>query len=565
MLKSISVSNVAVIRELNIDFDSGFTVITGETGAGKSIIIDSIAFLLGAKGNRELIRTGEGTAEVCGLFSGLEDKREYFDEIGVSLDDGELYIRRTISADGKTSAKINGRSVSASVLKQASEILLTIHGQNDSGVLSGKSELLSLLDGYSENEAELKAYGISYSALCELKEKLEKLKSALNDREMMIDILEYQYKEIDSAKLSDPEEEEKLLRLRSKLRSLEKVTKSVSVVRRALTDNETGVTAAYMLEKAAAAVRSLSGVFENSDKTAERLDTLRYEIIDISEQVSDILADDEIVDPDRKLDLVEKRLTQIKKLRGKYGDTVSAIIKKKEEIAARLHELKNSDDAVTDIENQIKAQRDICFEKASALSEKRIKSAVRLTKSVGEILRELDMPKVRFSVSVKPRANARGETVFDSSGFDDVEFLVSPNVGEDMLPISKIASGGEMSRIMLAIKSALSAKNKEGCSVFDEIDAGVSGGTSERIGLKLLQMSASTQIICITHSAQIAALADVHLKIGKHEIDGRVESFVERLDRDGRISELSRIIGGINITDKQIKAAAEMLDNNKNK
>lgn len=566
MLKSIFISNVAVIKELNIDFNDGFTVITGETGAGKSIIIDCIAFLLGAKGNRELIRTGENTAEVSGVFSNLEDKRDVLESAGISTDEeGELYIRRTVSVDGKTTAKINGKSVSVTVLKQISDVLLTIHGQSDSGVLSGKGELLSMLDSYSEAESELSAYRREYEVLSELYDRLDKLNSALADREMMIDILKYQYKEIENAKLSNPEEEEKLFRLRAKLRSIEKVSKSVAVVKRALTDNEAGVTGSYMLEKAAAAIRTLGDVVEGADEMAEKLDTMRYEIIDISERVCEVLSDEDVDNPDKKLDIVEKRLTQLKKLKGKYGESISAIIEKKDEIAKRLHDLEHSNDAVTDIEKEIEEQREICSAKASFLSEKRKKSAKALTDNVGKILKELDMPKVRFLVSIKEKKGEDGISQFDSTGYDDVEFLVSPNVGEDMLPISHIASGGELSRIMLAIKNTLSEKTREGTSIYDEIDAGVSGGTSERIGLKLSEMSNTTQIICITHSAQIAALAKCHLKISKSEQDGRVESRVEELDREGRISELSRIIGGINITDKQIKAATEMLDNNKNK
>ncbi len=560
MLRSVSITNVAVIKELNIDFDSGFTVLTGETGAGKSIIIDSLAFVLGAKGSRDMIRTGENAASVSALFDSLESKEKYLAELGITIADGELLLSRTIADDGKTSARINGKSVSASLLRQVSKHLLTIHGQNDSGALSEKGELLHLLDSYVGLENELASYSEKYLVLSSLEQEYESLKKALDDREMMIDILKYQYAEIEGAKLSDPCEEEKLLRLRAKLRSLEKVSKSVSVVKRALDDNEKGVSVRYLLEKAEAAVINLDGILDNAEEIAQRLETIKYELLDISERVGDVLSSDDVTDPERQLDAVEKRLTVIKKLTKKYGESIEAVLTKKHEIKEKLNNLENSDEALIDLENRIKDARAMAEKSACVLSESRMKNALVLNEKISSVLKELDMPKVRFKIRVEKKTDAFGETVFDTNGFDDVEFLVSPNVGEDMLPISKIASGGELSRIMLAIKNTMISKSGEGSSVFDEIDAGVSGATSERIGRKLCEMSADTQIICITHSAQIAALADRHIKISKSESNGRVESRVEVLDRQGRINELSRIIGGINITDKQIKTAVEMLD-----
>ncbi len=563
MLRSVSITNVAVIKELNIDFDKGFTVLTGETGAGKSIIIDSLAFVLGSKGNRDMIRTGESGASVSALFDGVNTKSDIFDSLGIDTSDGELFIIRTISEDGKTAAKINGKSVSATVLRQVGKQLLTIHGQNDSGVLSEKGELLVLLDSYIGLDKELADYTEKYEELSALENEYEELKRVIDDREMMLDILKYQYSEIEGGKLSDPLEEEKLLRLRSKLRSLEKVSKSVSVVKRTLDDNEKGLSARYLLEKAEAAVRSLDGILDGADEMAARLETIKYELVDISERVSDVLSDDDVHDPERQLDMVEKRLTVIRKLTKKYGETIEEVLLKKDEIKNKIKNLENSDEAVADLENKINDVRKLAEKAAAVLSEKRLSASAELNMQISSVLKDLDMPKVRFKISIKKRVDSAGKTVFDSKGYDDVEFLVSPNVGEDMLPISRIASGGELSRIMLAIKNTMISKSGEDTSVFDEIDAGVSGATSERIGRKLSEMSEKTQIICITHSAQIAAIADTHLRISKSEKDGRVESRTEVLDRQGRIEELSRIIGGINITDKQIKAAVEMLDKSK--
>ncbi|MBQ7669475.1 MAG: DNA repair protein RecN [Clostridia bacterium] len=560
MLKSVSISNVAVIKELNVDFDKGFTVITGETGAGKSVFIDCISFALGSRADKDMIRTGEKKAEVSALFEVDKLAASSLESCDVHPDEnGELLIYRCISDDGKSGAKINGRSVPVSTLRSVSRALMTVHGQQDSGALSEKDELLSMLDSYIGLDTELSDYFVSYNSLCNTKSRLDSLKSALNDKAMMLDILEYQLKEIESAKLSDPDEEDKLISLRNKLRSLEKVTKNVSLVEKALVDNEKGVTAIYMIDRAASAIRQLSDVFPAADDTAARLDEIKSELSGIADAVSDIIDEDDMSDPEKKLDAVEKRLSLIKKLRTKYGDTISDILSKKDEVKTRLLDLKNSDENIEDLENEIEKFSAECAKKGAVISSKRISNAKALTKQITCVLEELDMPKVQFEISVLEKRE-NGKLSFGPKGYDDIDFLVSANVGEEMQPISKIASGGELSRIMLAIKSSMQKKNREGTSVFDEIDAGVSGGTSERIGRKLKDMSSSVQIICITHSAQIASLADVHLKISKSEISGRVESCVKALDRDGRIDELSRIIGGINITDKQVKAAEEMLD-----
>ena len=562
MLKAVSISNIAVIKDLSVEFDDGFTVITGETGAGKSVLLDSISLVLGSRADKDMIRTGERRAEVSAIFGSLSSKSDALSELGFSPDEnGELCLYRYITDDGKSGAKINGKSVPLSSLRLAGLCLVAIHGQQDSGALSDKSSLISLLDGYIGMESELSEYRKVYAELCAKESKLSALRESVKDKTMMLDILEYQLKEIDSAKLSDPDEEDKLLKMRVKLRSLEKVAKNVSIVNRALMDNEKGITAAYMIDKASAAVRQLSEVLPNAEDMAAKLDDMKYQLVEISDTVSDLITDDDLADPEKKLDSVEKRLTVLKRLRGKYGESITEIIEKRDEIKSRLSELKNSDDAIEDLENEIVALRDAAEEKASVLSELRRKNADVLTGQISAVLNELDMPKVRFYISTAKRTSS-GRTDFDANGYDDVDFLVSANVGEELQPISKIASGGELSRIMLAVKSSMQSKSGEGTSIFDEIDAGVSGGTSERIGRKLRDMSRDTQIICITHSAQIASLADTHLKISKSEKNGRVESSVEKLDRDGRVKELSRIIGGVKITQKVIDTAEEMLKKN---
>lgn len=552
MLKAVSISNVAVIKDLTVEFPDGFTVITGETGAGKSVLLDSVAFCLGAKASKDIIRTGETRAEVTAVFDAPRGAE--------SDDDGEITLYRSITDDGKSIAKINGKAVSTSVLRETAKNLMSIHGQQDSGALSEKSEIIKMLDEYVGLDGELAEYGEKYEKFCELSSRLSELKGSLKDKAMMLDILSYQLKEIDAAKLSDPDEEDKLVILRQKLRSLEKVSKNVSVVEKALVENEKGITAVYMLDRAASAIRQLSDVMPEAEATASRLEEIKYEVTTIADSVSSIIDDDDLDDPERKLDAVEKRLTLLKRIRSKYGETVSDVIQKRDEIKTKLSELSNSDDAIEDLENAIAEARSACETAADSISAKRRAAAQALTGEISSVLYDLDMPKVRFLVSVTKRIKD-GMADLDRRGYDDVDFLVSANVGEEMQPISRIASGGELSRIMLAVKSSMQ-KDSGVTSVFDEIDAGVSGATSERIGRKLREMSRASQLICITHSAQIASLADTHFKISKSEKGGRVESSVEKLDRDGRIKELSRIIGGVKITKKVIDTAEEMLKKN---
>lgn len=544
MLKSISIKNVAVIKDLSVDLDGGFTVITGETGSGKSVFIDSLAFALGERATKDMIRTGEDKAEVFALFDCPSSS--FADE------NGEILLYRAITSDGKTTAKINGRPVAVSSLRNASRELAAIHGQQDSGALSDPSEIIKMIDAYIGNEAELEDYAKSFDEYCETTQNLDALRASLKDKAMMLDILSYQLKEIEGAKISDPDEEEKLTNLRVKLRSLEKISKNVSVIKKALVDNEKGITAVYLLDRASSALRNLSEVMPDADAKADALDSVKYDLLQIAGEAEDIIDGDDLSDPERKLDAVESRLSALKRIRSKYGETLSDVISKKEEIKRRLHDLANSDEAVEDLERSSAEALAICEEKASRIGAGRRNAAKKLTSDICAVLYDLDMPKVQFEVSVEKRRT------LDRLGGDIVDFLVSANVGEEMQPISRIASGGELSRIMLAVKSSL-IKSGGVTSVYDEIDAGVSGATSERIGRKLREMSKKEQIICITHSAQIASLAQSHLKISKSEKDGRVESSVEVLDRDGRIKELSRIIGGVKITQKVIDTAEEML------
>ena len=381
------------------------------------------------------------------------------------------------------------------------------------------------------------------------------------DKNMMVDILKYQIAEIDKLRITDAGEEEKLEKMRLKLKNLEAVTKNANLVYRALAPGEKGASAAYLLDRAAAALRQLSDVMDGAEQMADKLEEYRVEVIDIAETARSIIDDDGVSDPERQLDRVETRLAAISRLEKKYGATLEDVMAFRDDAKRRLRDLEAGDDRIAELESEYKALRRDAVDAAAVITELRREGGKRLSEEIMETLKFLDMPKVRFFVEV--RQNPAGEEKFGPRGCDSVDFTVVTNPGEEPQSLSKIASGGEVSRIMLALKCAEAKKKGVGCVIFDEIDTGVSGGTSERIGIKLSELSRDAQVICVTHSAQVAAHAAHHYLIEKKEVDGRAESFVKELSGDERVGEIARIIGGINITDKQMNAAVEMLSQNK--
>ncbi len=553
MLRALSVENIAVARQLDIELGDGFSVITGQTGAGKSVLMDSIALLLGAKASKELVRYGENAGSVTAIFCG--EPGGIFDE------NGEACICRTISADGRGSAKINGRSVSVAALREAAAELISLHGQNESTSLYDKAAHILILDDYAGCTESVEKYHEIYVRLMEKRNEIKELKKSMTDKNMMTDILKYQISEIDKVRITDVNEEEKLEKMRLKLKSLEAVTKNANLVYRALAPGEKGASAAYLLDRAAAALRQLSDVMDGAEEMADRLEEYRIEVIDIAETAHSLIDDEDGADPERQLDKVETRLAAISRLEKKYGATLEEVIAFRDDAKKKLHDLEAGDDRIAELESEYKALRREALDAAAKITEQRRDGAKRLSEEIMNTLKFLDMPKVRFFAEV--RQNPAGEEKFTPRGCDSVDFTVITNPGEEPQSLAKIASGGEVSRIMLALKCAEAKKKGVGCVIFDEIDTGVSGGTSERIGIKLSELSKDAQVICVTHSAQVASHADNHYLIEKKEIDGRAESFVRELSGDERVGEIARIIGGINITDKQITAAVEMLCANK--
>lgn len=561
MLRILRIENIAVAREVELELGRGFSVLTGETGAGKSILIDGLTLVLGGRISKDMIRPGEKNASVTAIFSDVENILPELDGLGIHPDEeGEITVRRVFSEDGKSSTKINGKSASVSELRELSSLLVNINGQNDTHTALDQSTHIDLLDEYSELDRS--AYSGLYREYLDAVRNLKEIKESLRDRSMMTDILKYQIKEIDAAKLSNPDEEEKLEKLRIKLKDIEKISKYTGIVVRALSQSEKGVTAAYMLEKAQAALEQLGGVMENAQELAEKLESMRYEIIDIAEQTSDLI-DSDMQNPEEKLDHVEKRLSLISRLEKKYGADISEILSFREEAAKKLDALESGDLAVKEAEAALAKAYAAALAEAKRLSGIRSENAKILSDQVGASLKYLDMPKARFEVKVSRDYSSDGKEILNPNGCDSVCFMFTANPGYPMKELSKVASGGELSRTVLAIKCALAGKQGVDTVIFDEIDTGVSGATSQKIGMKLRELSKHIQVICVTHSPQVASLADAHFFIHKSEKDGKAESFVRLLTDEERISEIARIIGGVTVTDKQIQAAREMLDTNK--
>lgn len=564
MLRSLYIENIAVAKRINMEFEPGFTVLTGETGAGKSVLIDSLGLLCGGKTQREMIRTGEERATVSAVFSGIAPG-DIPDADGVEPDEnGEIEIQRTLTADGRSSVKINRRSIPLAQLKEIGPVLLSIQSQNESRNLLDKKFHLTVLDEYANSAVYIADYAAEYEKYTAYRTSLEELRDSLRQKNMLSDILKYQLKEIEAAKLSDPDEDEKLCALRVKLKNIERIQKYSGFVYHALTQNEKGTSAAVLLQKSAAALRQLADVMPEAEQLAARLDNYRYEIADIGETAYALSDAGDFSDPEMQLNHIETRLSQIERLKRKYGETIAEIIAFRQDCAAKLSALTTGEERIAEIESDIEASRRILSQKAAKLSEIRRAAAEKISREVCAALAYLDMPKVRFIVEVCRQFDTDGSEIFGPQGSDDVTFLIATNPGEPPMPLGKIASGGEMSRVMLALRSVMNEQSGAATVVFDEIDAGVSGGTSEKIGIKLKEISKGVQVLCVTHSPQIAALADTHMRISKSVNEGRAESAVEVLTDDGRVAEIARIIGGISVTDTQRDAAREMISNNTN-
>ena len=483
MLISLHIENIAVIKSVDIDFSNGFSALTGETGAGKSIIIDSINLLLGKKAERDLIRKGESHAMVSGLFSDFSDTaKSIFSESGVNPDDeGSIFVQRSISVDGKSQIKINGRTVSVSVLKTIAPMLVSIHGQSDTHSLTDPSNHISLLDMIAKNSDLLTEYTEAYNEYESIKREIKSIVAREQERTRYIEILEYQISDIDSLNLHDGEEEE-LVDKKLKIKNSERINKHTGFAYKALKGSEKG-SVCYLLDRSSASLASISDVIPSLSEYAEKLRDFRYQIEDIAEEVYATTEMDE-EDPTEALNEIESRLDKISKLKRKYGLTISDILSFREKSFSELEQMKNSESIIKDLEIRESDAYNKALKVADEIHARRLEGAKMLEESVCETLEFLDMPKVVFLVSIKEIISS-GEKVLSSCGYDSVEFLISANRGLDPKPLAKIASGGELARIMLALKSVIADKDGVMTIVFDEIDAGVSGKTARNIGIKM--------------------------------------------------------------------------------
>ena len=555
MLRSLRIENMAIMASLDVDFDRGFTAITGETGAGKSVMIDALTFLLGAKPARDLLRQGAETGMVSAIFSDIGTAAlDYLNSVGFLQEpspDTELLLSRTVDKNGKTAARLNGRMIPQAILRELSAFLVSIQGQNDNQLLMQPSVQQSMLDGVTDFGSALSRYRACYQKRAELETQLNGIMKDTAEKARLSDILRFQIAEINEAGLHNGEEEALLLR-RQKLQYAEKITKQSSFTYHVLLGSEKA-SASLILDRAAAAMKGISGVVPEAADMAERLSAMRYEIEDIASAARDF-ADDVEGNPTEALNAVESRLDLISRLERKYGKDIPEILAFRENAVNKLRLLEFGEEEGERIQKEITALEREMKALACECHAARLEAAASLNDRIMSELAFLDMPSVRFEIAV----NDTGR--FLPEGTDEVVYMISTNKGEAMKPLSRVASGGELSRVTLALRSVLNDREGVATAIFDEVDTGISGKTARKIGIKLLEIAQTMQVLSVTHSAQVASLATAHYKIAKHEENGRTVSTVIPLDREGRIAEVARILGGIKVTDTQRRAAIEMIE-----
>ena len=554
MLSLLHIENIAVIQTADIQFDRGFNALTGETGAGNSIVVDAIGAIIGERTSRDLIRTGAKSSLVNAVFTGLPEL-DWFRENGVGPDEeGNLLIQREIQPDGKNICRINGRLITVSQLRQLGRQLLNIHGQHDGQQLLDERCHLDYLDGFGATGADLDAYRVCYNRLAALRREISALQMDEAEKARRIDSLEFQIGELERAELRSGEEEE-LTERRDLLRNAGKLMESVEGAHLALSGDDEREGAAALLGEAEQSLHAAGRISTQAAELLDKLAEVRCAADDIAEQIRD-LRDAFDFEPG-ELDQIESRLDVLHRLKKKYGDSVDEMLDYLYRCKKELDEIQFSTDTIARLEKeQSKALAD-ARKAAEALSQTRKKAAKALEQRIQSELAQLDMPKVRFQVEFGPKP---GEFAMDDTGMDEVQFLMSANVGEDLKPIQKIASGGELARIMLALKNVLAENDQVGTMVFDEVDTGVSGRAAQKVAEKLADVAHAKQVLCVTHLPQLAAMADVHFSVEKGERDGRTYTQVERLSRQRRCEELARLTSGEHITDATLSAAEELLD-----
>lgn len=547
MLERLHIENLAVIESVDLDLSAGFSVLTGETGAGKSVLIHSLNMLLGERVGKDLVRSGCSKAVVSGVFTDLPAVTvALLREQGFEADD-EVLIQRELTEDGRSSVRINGRPATVSILRSFGGQLVNIHGQHDNRALLDPATHVRYLDAFAKNDAQRSAYREIFSALKDVLKRISQVDSDEQTRMQRMDLLSYQVNEINAADLKEGEEEE-LSRRRTVLANAEKIESALTSVYAAVSDD---LGARERISQAKYDLEAVSNYDPILAELSTRLSSLSDELDDISAELRDFL-DNQSFDS-TELNSVEERLDLIYRLKRKYGANEEEILAFRDRAAAELETLTSS----AEILEQLHAEKKRLFGElkaaANALTESRRKAGKTLEKSLTDQLAFLDMPNTGFCVRIQPSKD------FTPMGADIVEFLLSANLGEDLRPLSKIASGGELSRMMLAMKAVLTLDEDASTLIFDEIDTGVSGKAAEKIAMKLKELSCGKQVLVVTHLAQIAAYADSHYLIAKSVSDSRTRTSVTPLDPEGRVDELARIMGGISPTGATLAAARDLL------
>lgn len=551
MLKTLNIENIAVIESAKIDFQSGLNVLTGETGAGKSIVVDSINAILGERTSRELVRNGADSAFVSALFTDVnETVKSKLSELGYdAVEDNSLIISRKITSEGKSLCKINGRSATVSILKEIGKTLVNIHGQHDSQALLNPDLHYKFIDMLSGDNDLLSDYKSAFSELLSVRRKLKALTMDADEKDKNLELLDYQIKELENADIKVGEIQ--TLQNRKKIiDSSEAAVKAYSSVYNSICGNDEFAGLLLSAEESSNALEPFSEISGEIAQSVSLLNNISDEFSQIKNILEKEISSAEF-DPEER-EIIEERLDFLFKLSKKYGASEEDMLKYLEECKTRRSQIDNDDREIEKLNYDYDKAYSKVLELADKLSDERKKTALKFEKDVKSQLEFLDMPKISFVVDFS-------KNILSSNGYDKIEFLISTNPGEPPKPLAKIASGGELSRIMLAIKNIIAYNDTVDTLIFDEIDTGVSGRASRKIGLKLKSVSKSTQVITVTHSAQIASAADEHFLIQKDFSGDRTYTKVTPLDFEGRKNELARIMGGLEITDALLKSAEEML------
>ncbi len=550
MLELLHIENIAIIERADIAFGSGFNALTGETGAGKSIVIDALGAVLGQRTSRELIRTGAEKAFVSATFGGVPAQLPGLEENGLAPEeDGTLLLQRELYGDGKNVCRVSGRPVTVAQLRRIGASLLNIHGQHDGQQLLDEEQHLFYLDRFGRVDAELTAYRERFDAWRATKREMDALKMDEAEKARRVDMLHHQIDELERADLQEGEEETLLAR-RNILRNGEKFLSAISAADACLNGGDESLGAVSAIKEAEDALRGLRSLGDEFVELSDRLESLRCEAYDLAETIRD--KKDEYDFSPQELDAVESRCDQLYRLKKKYGSSVEEMLTYLERSREELDRIEYADDRLAQLAEKCKSQERAAREAAHALTDKRRAAAKELETRISRELSELDMPKLRFSIDFQ-------EKELSEDGMDTVEFLMSANVGEDLRPIRKIASGGELSRIMLALKNVLAEQDSVMTMVFDEVDTGVSGRAAQRVAEKLARLSRTRQVLCVTHLPQLTAMADVHFGVEKGEENGRTLTRVRELDRAARRAEIARMSGGDQPSETMLSGAEELL------